>query len=488
MIHEAFLYRSDKDFAARLIPFLHDALAAGQGAIAVTTEARIALLRRGLGADADAVAFFDATRWYRRPGAALVAWRDTFDQQSRDGVEFVCAVGEVQFAGDQTAIRNWTRYESLLNRAFADRSAWIVCPYNTQSLPGEIVSEARRTHPTTSTKLPGRVPSPAHFETHELGAPLALADDRPKADERTRAVFSRDDDLREVRRNVRWEAQSAGLGVDVVDDLLLAVTELVEGSGQGRGAAGVVRTARQSGEWFCEVRFDSSAVETLPLNADDLGVLIGRVISDRVEVADDEDGQLVRFVFGKQSADPRQRIVTAASELFRINGVRPTGINAVIAHAGVAKATFYAYFQSKDDLIRFWLESPAARWFDQVRSEIELRTTTPAERLTTFFDVLGEWLMEDDFRGCPFLNTATEFRNADRAFTQELADLTAEIEDYFRKAAAEAGFADPDGIAQEVFLLVPGTITTATARASAEPARTARASAERIVASAVAAG
>jgi hypothetical protein len=63
VIHEAFLYRSDKDFAARLIPFLHDALASGQGAIAVTTEARIALLRRGLGADADAVAFFDATLW-----------------------------------------------------------------------------------------------------------------------------------------------------------------------------------------------------------------------------------------------------------------------------------------------------------------------------------------------------------------------------------------------------------------------------------------
>jgi AcrR family transcriptional regulator len=480
VIHEAFLYRSDKDFAARLIPFLHDALASGQGAIAVTTEARIALLRRGLGADADDVAFFDATRWYRRPGAALAAWRDTFDQQSRDGVEFVCAVGEVQFAGGQTAIRNWTRYESLLNRAFADRSAWIVCPYNTQSLPGEIVSEARRTHPTTSTKLPGRAPSPAHFETHELGAPLALADDRPKAEERTRVEFSQSDDLREVRRNVRWEAQSAGLEVDVVDDLLLAVTELVEGS--RRGATGVVRTARQSGEWFCEVGFDSSAADTLPLNAHDLGVLIGRVISDRVEIADD-GGQLVRFVFGKQSADPRQRIVTAASELFRTNGVRPTGINAVIAHAGVAKATFYAYFQSKDDLIRFWLASPAARWFDQVRSEIELRTTTPAERLTTFFDVLGEWLMEDDFRGCPFLNTATEFRNADRSFTQELADLTAEIEDYFQRSAAEAGFVDPDGIAQELFLLVPGTITTATARASAEPARVARATAERIIAS-----
>ena len=482
MVHEAFFYGSDEDFAARLVPFLRDAVTADHGAIAVTTETRIALLRRQLGSDADAVSFFDASRWYRRPGASLVAWRDAFDQQFRDGFAFVCAIGEVQFGGDPLRIRTWTRYESVINRAFADRAAWIVCPYNTVTLPAEIVSEARRTHPTTST-FPARAPSPDHFGALELSAPLALAEARPKAQERTRVEFFRPDDLREVRRNVRWEAQSAGLSVDVVDDLLLAITELVQSGPPEDGATAVIRTARQSGEWFCEVRSDVGSA-ALPLNADDLGILIGRVISDRVEVAEDEHSRLVRFVFGKQSADPRQRIVTAASELFRNNGVRPTGINAVIAHAGVAKATFYAHFQSKDDLIRYWLESPAARWFDQVRSEIELRTAAPAERLTTFFDVLGEWLMEDDYRGCPFLNTATEFRNADHAFTQELADLTKEIEDYFRRAAAEAGFADPESVAQQVFLLVPGTITTATARASAEPARVARAAAERVLASA----
>jgi AcrR family transcriptional regulator len=484
MTHEAFFYSSDREFAARLVPFLRDAVAANQGAIAVTTEERIKLLRRRLGSDGDAVSCFDATRWYRRPGSALVAWRDALDQQFRAGFESVRAIGEIQFGNDKAGISNWTRYESLVNRAFAGRSVWMMCPYNTQTVPDEILSEARRAHPITST-LPARTASPPHFGAHELGADLAHAAARPEAHERTRAELSQLDDLTDVRRRVRWEAQSAGLTVDVVDDLLLAITELAQRLLAEGGTTAIVRTARQDGEWFCEIRSDRPAAEALPFGPDEVGVLVGRVISDVVEVADDQHGSLVRFVFGKQSPDPRQRIITAASELFRANGVRATGINAVIAQAGVAKATFYAHFQSKEELIRFWLGSPSVRWFDQVWAEIETRARTPAERLTTFFDVLGEWLTEDGFLGCPFINTATEFRNADHAFAQELSDRMTEIEDYFRRTAAEAGFADPDGVAEQLLLLVPGTITTAVARGSAEPARIARTAAAGIVASAV---
>jgi AcrR family transcriptional regulator len=484
LIHEAFFYASDDDFAAGVARFLRDAVAADQGAIAVTTEARIALLRRRLRSAADGVWFFDAAIWYRRPGAALVAWRDALDRQAREGANFVCAIGEIPFATDEGARRVWSRYESMLNRAFAGRPAWIVCPYNTKIVSPGILEDASHTHPTRST-VPARGPSTSYFEAQELGAPITLAEDRADAKERVGAVAAPPHGLTEARRKVRWDAHAAGLSVNVVDDLLLAVAELVQGAPAGDGAAAFVRTAHHGGEWFCEVRSGSRDSNAPPLSTDEVGVLIGRVICDRVELAEDHTGWSVRFVFGKP-ADARQRILTAAAELFRENGVRATGINAVIEHAGVAKATFYAHFQSKDELIHLWLRSPAARWFDQVRAEIEARSQTPAERLTTFFDVLGEWLAEDEFRGCPFLNTATEFRSADRPFTQELADLTLEIEDYFRRAAAEAGFANPESVADQLFLLVPGTITAATARASAEPARTARATAAALVESAAA--
>ena len=62
--------------------------------------------------------------------------------------------------------------------------------------------------------------------------------------------------------------------------------------------------------------------------------------------------------------------------------------------------------------------------------------------------------------------------------------LLAEIEGYLRRTAAEAGFSDPEHVAEQLFLLVPGTITTASARGSAEPVRAARSAALNLLASA----
>ena len=485
LTHEAFFYSSEGEFAARLVPFLREAVASDQGAIAVATEPRIALLRRELGAHADAVSFFDARRWYRRPGTALVAWRDAVEQQLRDGSESVRAVGEIPYENGNgaAAIRNWARYESLVNRAFATRPLWIACAYNTKTVPEGILEEVRRTHPVASTRVE-RGASRPYFGGQELGAAVAPAEEPTQWREGTRVTFSGSHDVIDLRRGVRWEAQAAGLDADTVDDLLLALTELLRSSQSEEGAAATIRTARQDGEWCCEITSNRSQAEALTSGADELGLLIGRVISERVEIGEHADGSLVRFVFGTHVADPRRRIVNAASELFRANGVRTTGINAIIDHADVAKATFYAHFRSKDDLIRLWLRSPVVRWFDQVLAEVDARTQAPIEKLTTFFDVLGDWLTADDFHGCPFINTATEFRDAEHGFAQELLDAMREVEEFFHRTAADVDFADPDAVAQQLFLLVPGTITTAAARASAESARVAGVAAASLVNSA----
>lgn len=483
LTHEAFFYSSDKEFAARFVPFLREAVASDQGAIAVATEPRIEALRRGLDSDADAVSFFDANRWYRRPGAALVAWRDALEQQLRDGSGFTRAVGEIPYGDDAVAVRNWARYESLVNRAFAPHPVWIACAYNTATVPQDILAEIRRTHPVVSTSST-RAPSAPHFGAHELGAALGPVEDRVEWQESTRVTVTGVGDSIEVRRAVRWEAQSAGLAVDIVDDLLLAVSELLRSSqAETNGAIATIRTARQDGEWFCEITFGRSQSDALSPGVDDLGLLIGRVISDRVEIGEDPNGSVVRFVFGTHTADPRQRIVNAASELFRADGVRTTGVNAIIARADVAKATFYAHFRSKDDLIRLWLSSPTVRWYDHVLAEVDARTQVPVEKLTTFFDVLGDWLDADKFHGCPFINTATEFRDAEHGFAQELLDAMGEVEAFFRRTTPDAGFADPDAVAEQLFLLVPGTITTAAARGSTVSARVARAVAASLIAS-----
>ena len=470
MIHEAFLYSTDDEYAAVLAPFLSEAVLAGQTAIAVTSAERIRLLREALGDDQREVSFFDADEWYGRPGATLAAWRAELDAHA--GAEPVRAVGEVAFTGDEAADTRWTSYESLLNRAFADRSAWIVCPYDTRRLPEQIVADARRTHPVVSTGV-GRAPSPAHFAGHELAASLSPSVARAGAELGAAATITAGGDPLRLRRAVTWSARSAGLSTDVVEDLILAVGEVASGY-----TSATVRTGRAGGEWFCETEAVGRASNGLPFDENGLGVLIGRLICNRVEVDHGRGSVLVRFVFGVPRASPSERILAACTELFAENGVRATGINAIIALAGVAKATFYAQFASKNDLVIAWLQSSPVQWFDSVRAELEARTPSAAERLTLLFDLLGEWLAADEFHGCQILNTALEARRVDPT----LVELQSEIEEYLRSTARAAGLADPDGLAAQLLVLVTGTITIATARRSADFVEAARLAADSLVA------
>ena len=303
LTHEAFFYSSDDDFAERLVPFLQEAIAADQGAIAVTTEPRIAKLRRGLGIQADAVSFFDATRWYRRPGAALVAWRDAFDQQFRDGVESVRAIGEIAYGDHDVAIRNWTRYESVVNRAFAAAPVWFACAYNTETLPEAILEHARRTHPVISTRSE-RVPSAVHFGEKEVAAALGPVDDEAGWQERTRVTVTDSQQLIDIRRDVRWEAQAVGLDVDTVDDLLLAVSELLRTLARRGGGECHDLYCASGRRVVLRGQVGPSRSDALAAGGSDFGLLIGRVIGERVELADAEDGTVVRFVFGTYRAIP----------------------------------------------------------------------------------------------------------------------------------------------------------------------------------------
>ena len=79
MIHEAFIYTDDQEFAEVLAPFLAEAVAANQGAVAITSPARVRALEEALGPDRASVAFFESERWYARPGETLAAWRATLD-------------------------------------------------------------------------------------------------------------------------------------------------------------------------------------------------------------------------------------------------------------------------------------------------------------------------------------------------------------------------------------------------------------------------
>ena len=108
---------------------------------------QIGLLRDTLGDRSEHVELADSEDCYRSPSAALDRYRDFLRKKYEAGAAWIRIVGEPALAGRSDAeITACTRYESIINLAFASAPATIVCPYDTRSLPTEVVADARRTH------------------------------------------------------------------------------------------------------------------------------------------------------------------------------------------------------------------------------------------------------------------------------------------------------------------------------------------------------
>jgi AcrR family transcriptional regulator len=109
----------------------------------------------------------------------------------------------------------------------------------------------------------------------------------------------------------------------------------------------------------------------------------------------------------------------------------------------VAKATFYRYFPSKDELIVAWLEDPRTRWFDRVRVTAEARPSTPGELIPRLFEAIAEWLETDDFLGCPYLHTSVEVTDPSRPASQTVRAYLAEVGTYLEERARRPAIPTP---------------------------------------------
>ena len=107
--------------------------------------------------------------------------------------------------------------------------------------------------------------------------------------------------------------------------------------------------------------------------------------------------------------DARERILASAYQLFSRRAIRDVGIDEVIDRAGVAKATLYRHFPSKDDLVIAFLERREERWtVAWVEAEARRRGSTPEEQLLAIFELFDEWFHRDDFEACSFINVLLE--------------------------------------------------------------------------------
>jgi transcriptional regulator with XRE-family HTH domain len=148
--HKALLYGAEDELADTAGPFLKEGVARSEAMLAVTTKENIELLRAQLGPAAKRVDFVESEAWYTTPASALEGFKAFSNAKLEAGAPWVRILGEPIWAGRPDAeVRLWTRYESLLNLAFASWPVTIVCPYDEGSVHPEIVKQAHLTHPHT---------------------------------------------------------------------------------------------------------------------------------------------------------------------------------------------------------------------------------------------------------------------------------------------------------------------------------------------------
>lgn len=169
----------------------------------------------------------------------------------------------------------------------------------------------------------------------------------------------------------------------------------------------------------------------------------------------------------------RDRLLAAADELFYNEGVHSVGIDRIIERAGVAKASLYNTFGSKDELITAYLEARNVARQARITTKLT-RFETPRDKILGIFDILGELFAEPTFRGCAF-QRATAESTGGPGVTEVVASSRGWVRDKFAELARDAGAAHPETLAEQLVLLYDGATTAAQLDHRTSAAATARA-------------
>jgi AcrR family transcriptional regulator len=158
-------------------------------------------------------------------------------------------------------------------------------------------------------------------------------------------------------------------------------------------------------------------------------------------------------------ATARERLLAAADALFYEEGLNNVGIDRVIERAGVAKASLYNIFGSKDELIRSYLEAKHRSRRERLERHLE-RYATAREQILGVFDWQAEVTSEPGFRGCAFVRANAEL--APGSPVKEVCDTTrAWLRGVFTQLCREAGVARPEDLAGQLALLYDGASVAA---------------------------
>ena len=175
----------------------------------------------------------------------------------------------------------------------------------------------------------------------------------------------------------------------------------------------------------------------------------------------------------------RERLLASASELFYAEGVQTVGIDRIIEHAGVAKASLYNLYGSKEGLVRAYLESRHDGTTERLQAAVD-RHRSPRKRLLAVFEAQGEIFANPGYRGCAFVAATAEAPRG--GLIEEAADeYRAWVRNLFTELAEQAGASDPPKLASQLQVLYDGAGITARMDRDPSIAVSTRAAAEALL-------
>ena len=272
-LHEAFFWRGDEHFLARTVPFVLEGLEAGEPVMAAVVPRHVELLRP--------------------------VWREFTDTHAGLGRP-VRGIGEpVWSARRGSELAECQLHEALLNAAVAPATPlWLMCPYDADGLPEDVLAEARRSHPVVVEDV---APTESSYGGHGHIATLFAADLSP-ADPRVPVRDFQRGQLAAVRAEVESRAVSAGLRADQGQDLALAVHEVAVNSVEHGGGSGDIRVWEEPGALVVEVRdagriADPLVGRQLPARDDvgGRGLWLANQLCDLVQIRSRATGTTVRI-------------------------------------------------------------------------------------------------------------------------------------------------------------------------------------------------
>jgi len=175
------------------------------------------------------------------------------------------------------------------------------------------------------------------------------------------------------------------------------------------------------------------------------------------------------------------RLLATASELFYREGVRAVGIQRVLEEAGVAKASLYAHFDSKDELVAACIDQRILAWRVHVETHLLGSTLDARGKLLALFDLQLEWIRSPAFRGCPLQSVSAEIAAPDHPAKRVLAGHRQWLRDLLTALVTEAGLQPVADVVGALIVLYDGASASALVDGSPAMANHARWAVERLI-------